>query len=81
MSEQIDYTDEPLQIGERVKDFLPPPSQLVKREETIKVTIELTRESVDFFNQLAKQEKVPYQRILRGLIDTYAKQHLQYSSQ
>ena len=77
MSEQTDYTDEPLQIGERVKDFLPPPSALVKREETIKVTIELTRESVDFFKQLALKEKVPYQRILRGLIDAYAKQHLQ----
>jgi hypothetical protein len=33
MSEQTDYTDEPLQIGERVKDFLPPPRELVKREE------------------------------------------------
>jgi predicted DNA binding CopG/RHH family protein len=80
MSKQTDYTDEPLQIGERVKDFLPPPSELVKREETVKVTIELTRESVDFFKQLARQEKVPYQRILRGLIDTYAKQHLRHLS-
>ncbi len=78
MNEQNDYTDEPLQIGERVKDFLPLPSELVKREETVKVTIELTRESVDFFKQLALQEKIPYQRLLRGLIDTYAKQHLQH---
>jgi predicted DNA binding CopG/RHH family protein len=80
MSAQDDYTDEPLQIGERVKDFLPPPSELVKREDTVKVTIELTRESVDFFKQLARQEKIPYQRILRGLIDAYAKQHLQHPS-
>src|SRR5947207_1227752 len=34
MNKQTDYTDEPLQIGERVKDFLPPPNELVKREET-----------------------------------------------
>jgi len=80
MSEQTDYTDEPLQIGERVKDFLPPPSQLVKREETVKVTIELTRESIEFFKQLALQEKIPYQRLLRGLIDSYAKQHLRHPS-
>ena len=80
MNRQTDYTDEPLQIGERVKDFLPPPSELVKREETVKVTLELTRESVDFFKQLARQEKIPYQRMLRGLIDAYAKQHLQHPS-
>jgi hypothetical protein len=47
MSEQTDYTDEPLQIGERVQDFLPQPSELVKREETVKVTIELTQESLN----------------------------------
>ncbi len=80
MNRQTDYTDEPLQIGERVKDFLPPPSELVKREETVKVTLELTRESVDFFKELARQEKIPYQRMLRGLIDAYAKQHLQSPS-
>ena len=30
MSEQTDYTDEHVQIGERVKDFLPLPSELIK---------------------------------------------------
>lgn len=80
MSEQTNYTDEPLQIGERVKDFLPPPSELVKREKTVKVTIELTQESIDIFKQLARQEKIPYELILQRLIDTYAKQHLQHPS-
>jgi hypothetical protein len=50
MSEQNDYIDEPLQIGEGVKDFLPQPSQLVKREGTVKVTIKLTRESLELGN-------------------------------
>lgn len=80
MNRQTDYTDEPLQIGERVKDFLPLPSKLVKREETVKVTLELTRESVDFFKEQARQENVPYQRMLRRLIDAYAKQHSQQPS-
>ncbi len=80
MNRQTDYTDEPLQIGERVKDFLPPPSKLVKREETVKVTLELTRESVDFFKQQAQQENIPYEHMLRGLIDAYAKQHSQHPS-
>jgi predicted DNA binding CopG/RHH family protein len=76
MSKQTDYTDEPLEIGEQVKDFLPPPSELVKRKGTVKVTLELTQESVNFFKQQAKQENMPYERILRELIEeAYAKQH------
>jgi len=74
MSKNTTYTDEPMLIGKRLEDFLPPPSQLVKREEKIKVTLELTKESVDYFKEQAKRENVPYQRMLRGLIDQYAKQ-------
>ena len=72
MSKKIKYTDEPLTMGERVKDFLPPPSQLVKRERTVKVTLELTEKSLAFFKRQAKRESVPYQRMIRGLIDAYA---------
>lgn len=75
MSKKIIYTDEPMQMGERVKDFLPSPGQLAKRNETVKITLELTRESLDFFKEQARREHVPYQRMLRGLIDHYAKQY------
>jgi len=75
MSKKIRYTNEPMKMGERVADFLPPPSMLVKRENTVKVTLELTEDSVAFFKKHAKREAVPYQRMLRGLIDAYAKQH------
>lgn len=80
MSKKITYTDEPLQFGERVADFLPPPDQLVKRDETVKITLEVTRESLEFFKEKAQQEHVPYQRMLRGLIDSYARQHQQSAS-
>jgi len=72
MSKKMQYTDEPLKMGERVKDFLPPPSQLVKREKTVKITLELTEKSLAFFKQQAKRQSVPYQRMIRGLIDAYA---------
>jgi predicted DNA binding CopG/RHH family protein len=75
MSKKITYTDEPLQFGDRVRDFLPPPDQLVKRDDTVKITLEITRESLEFFKEKAQQEHVPYQRMLRGLIDSYAKHH------
>jgi hypothetical protein len=75
MSRKIRYTDERLAMGERVTDFLPPPSALVKREPTTKVTLELTQSSLAFFKKQAKRARVPYQRMLRGLIDAYAKQY------
>jgi predicted DNA binding CopG/RHH family protein len=62
-------------MGERVKDFLPPPSKLVKRSDTVKVTLELTADSLKFFKRQAKLNRVPYQRMLRGLIDAYVQQH------
>ncbi len=55
-----------------VKDFLPSPDQLVPREDSVKVTLSLSRRSVDFFKRAAKQRRVPYQRMIRSLVDTYA---------
>ena len=75
MSKKIKYTDEPLKMGERVKDFLPPPSKLVKRHETVKVTLELTADSLEFFKREAQINHVPYQRMIRTLIDAYARQY------
>ena len=72
MSKRTKYTNEPLRMGERIVDFLPPPSKLVKRETTAKVTLELTERSLQFFRLQAKREKIPYQRMIRGLIDAYA---------
>jgi predicted DNA binding CopG/RHH family protein len=58
-----------------IKDFLPPPSQLVRKIDTVKVTSEFTRSSIDFLKKEAKKANVPYQRILRALIDRYVEQH------
>ena len=43
------YTDEPLGRIEVIRDFLPDPSELVYKEDTVKVTLGLSRRSVDFF--------------------------------
>lgn len=66
------YTDEPLGRVEVVEDFLPPPEQLVLKEDGVKVTISLSRKSVDFFKARAAASKVPYQRMIRALLDSYA---------
>jgi hypothetical protein len=59
-------------IGAAVKDFLPPPDQLVLRESNVKVTLSLSQKSVDFFKREAKKSRVPYQRVIRALVDAYA---------
>ena len=55
-----------------VENFLPPPEALVLREDTVKVTLALSRRSVDFFKRAAKSRRVPYQRMIRALVDAYA---------
>jgi hypothetical protein len=75
MRKKIRYTNERLTMGERVADFLPPPSALVKHEPTTKVTLELTQSSLAFFKKQAKGAHVPHQRMLRDLINAYAKQY------
>ena len=55
-----------------VKDFLPPPEKLVLRQTNVKVTLSLSRRSVDFFKREASKQRVPYQRMIRALVDAYA---------
>jgi len=67
------YNDD-MPIGElkRVKDFLPSPEELVYPEENVKITISLSRKSVNFFKQHAKLRHIKYQRMIRQLLDRYA---------
>ena len=58
MSKKIKYTNEPMKMGERVADFLPPPSKLVKRENTVKATLELKISSSEFGKEAARQAKL-----------------------
>ncbi len=55
-----------------VEDFLPAPSELVLREDNVKVTLSLSRSSVEFFKREAGKARVPYQRMIRTLVDFYA---------
>ena len=73
MSEKIKYTDEVLGPLKVIPDFLPPPEDLVFKEETVKVTITLSRASVDFFKRQAKKHHTRYQQMIRRLLDLYAR--------
>ena len=65
------YTDEPLGEIRVINDFLPPPSELVFKEDTVKVTLGLSRRSVDFFKKQAKKHDTQYQKMIRRLLDLY----------
>ena len=71
MSRKITYKDEPIGDVKIVKDFLPSPEELVFREDSIKVTISLSKKSVDFFKMEADRHHTQYQRMIKNLLDAY----------
>ena len=70
MKKRIKYTNEPINF-EVIDDFLPPPEKLIFKEENVKVTITLSKESVDFFKEYAKKQRSPYQKMIRRVLDYY----------
>jgi len=66
------YTRGEIGRFEVIKDFLPPPDKLVLRETNVKVTLSLSQRSVDFFKRKAAKQRVPYQRMIRALVDADA---------
>jgi hypothetical protein len=75
MSAKIKYTDEPLGKIRVVPNFLPAPEDLVFREEGVKVTLALSKRSVEFFKREAAKHNTQYQRMIRRLLDAYAEHH------
>ena len=74
-SAKIRYTDEPLGKSRVVPDFLPAPEDLVFREDGVKVTLALTKRSVEFFKREAAKHHTQYQRMISRLLDAYAEHH------
>lgn len=71
MSAKIKYTDEPLGKVQLVPDFLPSPAELAYREEGQKVTLALSKKSIEFFKSEATKHHTQYQRMIRRLLDAY----------
>ncbi len=71
MRRRIRYTNEPIGEVRVVRDFLPPPEKLAFREDAVKVTIALSKRSVDFFKAEASRHNTQYQKMIRRLLDEY----------
>jgi predicted DNA binding CopG/RHH family protein len=69
---RIEYTRGEIGAVKIIKDLLPHPSELVLKDDNIKVTLSLPRRSIEFFKREAKKQSVPYQKMIRALVDGYA---------
>jgi predicted DNA binding CopG/RHH family protein len=76
MNRKTIYTNERLGRLEVVPDFLPAPAELAFRDEGIKVTLALSRKSVEFFKAEASRHSTQYQRMIRRLLDAYVDAHV-----
>ena len=78
MSKETKYSNAPKDIAEAIRtsqvvdDFLPPPNELVRKDQQVKITINLSKRSIEFFKREAAHEGVPYQSMIKNLLDRYA---------
>lgn len=69
---KVKYTNEPIGKIKITTDFLPSPDELVMKEESVKITLVLSKASVDYFKHLAEKKHTHYQKMIRILLDKYA---------
>jgi predicted DNA binding CopG/RHH family protein len=75
MNAKIKYTNEPLGEIKVITDFLPSPAELAFNEEGVKITLALSKKSIEFFKTEAAKNHTQYQRMIRRLLDAYVEAH------
>lgn len=84
MTRKVNYTDVPAEIDYALdsavafEDFLPPPSELVRKVEREKITIAIDKRSLDLFKQYAKKHDSKYQTMINGVLGSYAEKFLSH---
>jgi len=77
MKKKIKYNNEKIGKIKIVKDFLPTPENLILKDDTIKITLNLSKSSVAFFKEIAQKHGSRYQKVIRSLLDRYASHYSQ----
>jgi hypothetical protein len=54
----VEYTKREMGIVKIIEDFLPHSSELVLKDDNVKVTLSLSRRSIEFFKREAKKQRV-----------------------
>ena len=82
MKKQMVYEKAPASMSQAIeesrviKDFLPSPEKLLAHESSVKVTLSRSKDSIDSFKEKAVENHVPYQKMLRKVIDLYVALHM-----
>jgi predicted DNA binding CopG/RHH family protein len=82
MSNNIKYTDAPLDIAQAlqsavpIEDFLPSPDQLILKEEKEKITIAINKRSLELFKSYAGKHNAKYQTMINDVVSSYADKFL-----
>nr|WP_136252600.1 CopG family transcriptional regulator [Ningiella ruwaisensis] len=71
MTKEIIYSDEDIGDVKFLTDFLPSPKELKERNENTKITISLSKRSVEYFKREATNNEMQYQKLIRQLLDEY----------
>ncbi|MBC8238113.1 MAG: CopG family transcriptional regulator [Helicobacteraceae bacterium] len=77
MKKSIKYTEGEIGDIKIIEDFLPTPEELAFKDENMKITISLTKDTVDFFKEEAKKHHTQYQKMIRNLLDLYVDKQTQ----
>ena len=73
MKRKTKNQDKPIGKLRTVQDFLPSPQELAKADHRVKITIELDETTVSFFKKEAEAQNTKYQRMMREILNYYAK--------
>ncbi len=57
------------------EDFLPSPSELVRKKTKEKITISIDSDCVNFFKEAAKKNHTKYQTMMNEVLSQYAKHY------
>lgn len=72
---KIKYTDEPMGKIKIVDDFLPDPKELVLKKRVVKITLSVSKDSLDYFKREAERYDENYQTIMRALLEKYSQHY------
>lgn len=77
MKKRRRYTEGPesLKTAKVIEDIFPSPEDLLLEDETIRISINLTKSTVESFKRFANEHDTKYQRVIRRLLDEFAAQH------
>jgi len=67
--------DMPIGKLTKVEDFLLSPDKLVMPDNSVKITLRVSKTSMEFFKQQAKKHHTKYQKMIRSLLDRYSKKY------